>query len=254
MDIDLDIRLESRQLRFKLNHVQDLKGSATNPGARPGAFEQPGLLAPQVTAWLDLGFDGVFGEGGTFEATGDHGQPNRKAPAPADRLTLPTLPFSASVASTTDGNVSPTPSGTNPESPNFTVLHELPGLLGIPELTSPAPSGGIATNNTYHFRYNSPVRPNLFFVQILEPQLGPPKVIYQVFVPGQANSFRLPDFPTFAQFPPDAAPVPYPSGQYIIQIIALLKPGVSINNFSYNDFGNRAAWRAYSISQGIVTF
>ena len=232
VDLDLNIPLDT-PLSFKLSHS-------------PRYTNGPDMN--QVVPWLDLGFEGVFGgvdlaEGNTDIVTAQH------------QAALTGIFSDASyiaIGGAFRGGTVPMTIGIKRGITDTANIIDIPGLIGIAQVTSPA-NGMVPTSGLIEFDLREPIAPDFFYVDISIPTLSGLKTLWNAFLPGEARSLRLPDFPSFTQLPPTNQPSPYPPGTYILDIIAVDKPVFQWENFSYNDlaFGD---WEAYSYSRTTVSF
>ena len=232
VDLDLNIPLNTA-LSFKVNNAPRYSGGPT---------------INEVVPWLDLGFEGVFG--GVDIATGD-----TTIVTAAHQAALTGIFSDASyiaVGGTYAAAGLPLSIGIKRAITNTTAVVNIPGLVGIAQVTSP-PNGGKPVAGLIEFDLRDPIQPDFFYVDISIPTLTGLKSLWTAFLPGGARSVRLPDFPAFTQLPPSNQPSPYPPGTYILDILGVQKPGFQWENFSYNDlaFGE---WEAYSYSRSTISF
>lgn len=226
VDIDLNIPLD-QTLPVKLTDVPTLaSGTVTN----------------QAQAWLDLGFEGVFGELPVGTSTTDLIQIEHLPALSGDLANASYFIEGGAYASTGALSV-----GMADGITTLGQLTALPTLLGIPEITTPQ-AGGSPTNGVVQFNYNSPNRPDFFYVRF-ETFMQQKK--WDAFFPGTVNGFQLPTFPDFSHLPAEDRPVPYTGEPLIMLIIAIDKPGAQFNTFTYNDLDQRQ-WDAYALTYQFI--
>jgi hypothetical protein len=223
VNLDLDIPLDA-SLQIKFNNAQlGLPGGPTSNEATP---------------WLDLGSDGVFGQLG--RAIGSANVITAQHLAPLTGV-LSDASYYVEGGSYTNGGA-PYTVGVVRNLTNLSLPLELPGLLGVPLITSPAP-GGVPLQGLVTFDYNSPVQPDLFYVRV---QDGNRVTRWEGFLPGSARSLRLPTFPDFSNLPPDQRPAPYSGETLFMLIIGIKQPGLNFETFTYSDL-SQDRWDAYSL-------
>lgn len=230
VDIDLDIPLETT-ITFKLDGVT----------LRPA-----GPDIHQVTPFLDFGFEGVFGMMSTAEGTADVIQARNQAPLVLDISDISYLMIGGATTSLAGVPFS-TVFMRNVR--NILPILQMPPLLGVPIITSPA-NGQVPTNRLVEFSTNSTNLPSFYYARIVDFQQTP---IWDIFLPGDQTSFRLPDFPTFNGVPPEDQPFPYPPGTYILQIFAIREPGFTYANVSYGNL-DISRWDAYAANVQLISF
>lgn len=198
-----------------------------------------GPTTNEIVPWLDFGFEGVFGE--LPVASGD-----------ADIITADQMPLLAGdlagVSVTAIGGAI-TPGG-GPSSvafarniTNFSQIIAMPPLMGIAQVTSPT-AGNTPTDGLVQFSLNTTNQPDFIYAIVVDFNFAP---VWEVFLPGDARSFRLPTFPDFSSLPADQRPTPYPNQQLILQILTISSPGFDFNTVSYTDL-SPAGWDAYGIN------
>jgi hypothetical protein len=223
VDLDLDIPL-NQALPIKFNNAQlGLPGGPDTNEAVP---------------WLDLGSDGVFGQLG--RARGTAGVITAEHLAPLTGV-LADASYYVEGGSYTAGGA-PYTVGIVRNLTNLTQALELPGLLGVPIITSPA-AGGIPLQGLVTFNYTSPIDPDIFYVRV---QDGFGATKWEGFLPGTARSIRLPTFPDFSNLPADQRPTPYTGQQLFMLVIGIQQPGLNYETFTYSDL-SQDRWDAYSL-------
>ncbi|MEZ4458862.1 MAG: IPT/TIG domain-containing protein [bacterium] len=230
VDIDLDIPLETK-LTFKLDQS-------------PLAANGPDIN--QVTPYLDFGFEGVYGGYDIASGTSDIIQAMHQ---PRLAGVLADISYLIIGGATTEFVGVPFSTVYKRNVRNVNGIIQLPPLLGVPVLTSPV-NGNVPTNRLFQFTMNSTNVPSFFYVRIVDFQQTP---IWDIFLPGNQTSFRLPDFPSFANLPPEDRPSPYPLGTYILQIFAVREPGFSYATVSYGNLDS-ARWEAFAANVQLISF
>ncbi len=230
VDIDLNIPLDT-VLTFKLN------GSLLKPA---------GPDINQVTPYLDLGFEGVFGGYDIAQGTTDIIQAVHQAPLTG---VLAGAAYLVIGGSTTAAGGVPFSTAFKRNVRNTSQVIQLPALLGVPTFTSPT-NGQVPTDRLFQFTTGSTNLPSFYYVRIVDFQQTP---IWDVFLPGTQTSFRLPDFPSFANVPAEDRPSPYPLGTYVLQIFAIREPGFLYSTVSYGNL-DLARWDAYAANVQLISF
>jgi hypothetical protein len=240
-NIDLDIPMD-REMTFKLK----------NPPRHPN-----GPDTNRVVPYLDFGFEGVFGN---FDiARGDSNvlrarhQPHLTGELSDVSYTL----IGGTYTERPDGNdADERPDLGTPQSVaikrNVTATQsiiQLPPLLGVARVTSPQ-SGARPVDGLVTFDIKSSNRPDFYFARVLTPR---GRALWEIFLPGSANSFTLPDFPDFSHLPKKRRPKPYPNGTFRLSITGIRHQGVSYGNFSYSDLSTDK-WEAFSVGGQRITF
>jgi hypothetical protein len=230
VDIELDIEL-NQSVSFKLDNPPRLPGGPNGNLVRP---------------FLDFGFEGVFGE--LEVVTGrDSVLEARTQPRLAGKLA--DVSYLVIGGAYTDQQYAPLSEGILRGVTDTSGLVALPPLPGIPVVTSP-PEFGRPIQGLVEFVVDSPNSPDIIMVYVLTPQFD---IVWEVYLPGSARSFRFPDFPDMSHLPPDERPFPYPGGTYILYMVGLKSTGISYDNFSYDLFGQGAV-EASSVNFHIITF
>lgn len=230
VDIDLDIPLETT-LTFKLDQSPLRAG---------------GPDINEVIPWLDFGFEGVYGGYDVATGTADMIQAKHQPPLLGP---LSDISYLIIGGATTQNVGVPFSTVFKRNVRNVAGVIQLPPLLGVPIVTSPT-NGNFPTNGLFQFSMSSTNQPSFYYVSIIDFNQNP---IWEVFLPGNQTSFRLPDFPSFANLPPEDRPFPYPSGTYILQIFAIHEPSFSYSTISYGNL-DIARWDAYSANAQLVSF
>ncbi len=233
IDLELNIPLDQSM-------VVKLNDTPFNPVTGPNET--------YVKPWMDMGFDGIFGELG-----------NTEGPGGANLITVTGLPSLAGELAdvqydieggahnmTVQGSSYPLSLGFKRDVTDTSGLIELPGLLGVPEFTAPN-ENATPTNGLVSFNYNSARQPDMFQVQIVELTLAGPVPYWDVFLPGTARSVRIPQFPDFSALPEEDRPSPFKNISTPVIIYAIERPGVDVNNFTYGDL-DQSNWDAYSLA------
>lgn len=85
---------------------------------------------------------------------------------------------------------------------------------------------------------DGPIRPpHANIVEILEPQLGPPKLLWQYITPSLVTEFEIPDLPEFA------GETGLGAGVMILRINPFIsETPFDYDDFTYNDLGRQKAW------------
>ena len=229
VDIDLDIVLD-QTLSIKMNNTPSYP---TGPSGK------------QVKTWMDFGFEGVFG-----------GLPVARGDDSASLLQINSLPELVDQLSDVDLFIeaSTTTGGNAPYSVGLlrgvTQLNQILNvdMLDVPIMTSPS-EGARPQDNLITFSYNSPDKPDLYYVRV---QTLMQETRWEGFLPGDATSLSLPDFPDFSSLPPELRPFPYSNELLMIAIIAIKQPGLDFNQFDYTSL-NQELWTAYSVSVHTIT-
>ncbi|CAN0530506.1 unnamed protein product, partial [Laminaria digitata] len=220
VDLDLDIPLDEN-IPVKMNNA---------PTGTPGPNGN------SIQTWMDFGFEGVFGElpltTGTNNLLVVEHLPSLSGPIADVSLFI-------EAGSYTDGDA-PYSIGLARDVKTLGQLLEI-DMLGVAQIVSPL-AGNTPLNGLVTFNYNSPDKPDLFYVRI---QTFMQQTKWEAFIPGTATSVRLPTFPDFSHLPPDQRPTPYNGEQLIMLIIGIKQPGLDFNNFSYADL-SQEKWTAYS--------
>lgn len=227
VDLDLNIPL-NEELPIKLNNAP--------------ADPVEGPNGNRAKVWLDFGFEGVFGN--LPVVTGTSNLLDFKYLPELDGQLLDVTLF-VEAGAYTNGGAAPYSIGLARGVTALNQTLEL-DLLDIGRVYSPA-DGGSPINGTVSFSYDSPFKPDLFYIRI---DSFDGITLWEAFIPGTATSVRLPDFPSFAELPPDLRPVPYSNTPAVMLLIGIKQPGLDLNNFSYADLG-LDKWTAYSL--GITT-
>ncbi len=231
VDLELDIPLNT-VLTFKLSHVPNFVG---------------GPVINRVKPYLDLGFEGVFGGMDIAEGTADVIQASRQAPLTG---VLADAKYYIAAGSFGLGEL-PQTNAILRDVVNTSQTINLPGFTGIANLTSPGEDEIIPVNRLFQFDLEQDQSPSFFYVVIQDTMMTP---VWNVFLPGNERSFRLPDFPDFSQLPPEMRPVPYPGGLFVVDIIGLKKSfGFNYDNVSYSDV-TTADVDSYSFSRRFIQF
>ena len=103
---------------------------------------------------------------------------------------------------------------------------------------------GDPTDGLVQFDLDTTNQPDFIYGMIVTPAGA---MVWEVFLPGNATSFRLPTFPDFSSLPADQRPNPYPGQQLILQIVTVSSPGFDFNTVSYNDL-SISGWDAYAVN------
>ena len=192
---------------------------------------------------MDFGFEGFFGD--LPEAAGQSSlQVVEHLPALAGTLSDVSLFIEAGAY--TDNGGAPYSIGL---ARDVTVLGQVieVEMIGVAQVTAPldgmAPLNGLVT-----FDYNSPTKPDLFYVRV---QTFMQATRWEAFIPGDATSVRLPTFPDFSSLPPDQRPSPFTGEPLVMLIIGIKQPGLDFNNFSYADL-SQDKWTAYSLTFQVI--
>ncbi len=231
VDLDLNIPLET-PLTFKLNQ----------PPLAPS-----GPTTNQIIPWLDLGFEGVFGNLDVAQGNGDIITASHMAPLTGVLSDASYYAIGGSVTAGGFGGPSSTAFKRNITNTNQVI--EMPPLMGIATLTSPT-NGQVPVDRTFRFALNNTNQPDFFYVVVTDFLQA---IKWEVMLPGSARSFKLPDFPDFSHLPAEDRPVPYPGGSYIMTIVTVSSPGFLYDGITYADLSG-ANWDAYSVGGSLITF
>jgi hypothetical protein len=128
-------------------------------------------------------------------------------------------------------------------------LVQLPPLLDVPELISPA-DGGMISNGEIRWQVGGAYRPDLISI-VMRDARGIP--VWSMVLPGDATSARIPDFPDLSSLPPERRPQPYPQDVVYLTISSARIPGATFDTFTYQDL-DTGRWEAYSINRWTVSF
>lgn len=230
VDLELDIEL-NQSVTFKLDNPPNL------PGGPNGNVINP---------YLDFGFEGVFGE---LEVVTGRDSVLQAVTQPRLAGPLADVSYLLIGGAYTDGDFAPLSEAIMRDVTDTSSMISLPPLPGIPVVTSP-PEFGRPVQGLVEFEINSPNEPDLFLVYVLTPDFD---VVWEVYLPGTARSFRFPDFPDMSHLPEDERPFPYPGGTYILFMMGVKSPGIDYDNFSYDLFGQGVS-DGTSINFHIITF
>lgn len=229
VDLDLNIALNQR-MTIKLN----------NP---PRGASGPSVNV--VKPWLDLGFEGVFGELALPSGQNNILVADTLAPLSGVLADASYYIEGGAYADTTMGP--PFSIGIKRNVKNLSQTIELPGLLDTPQFITPA-QGARPLNGLVEFTYTNPIKPDLYYVRIETPMQ---ELRWEAFLPGDATSLRLPTFPDFSNLPADQRPTPYTGELVFLILIGIKQPGLNFNNYTYNDLG-LDKWEAYSFNYHLI--
>lgn len=121
----------------------------------------------------------------------------------------------------------------------------LPPLLDVPEPVSPV-IGGTIVNNTVVFQVDGPYLADFYSVQFTNDDGLP---FWQVVIPGDQHTVRLPDFPDFSFLPEDQRPNPWDTSRVYMTLIGV-RAGEDFvfEELSYRDLSSDR-WRGYSLTR-----
>lgn len=213
VDLEANIPL-NHPLRFKL----------TNP---PRGASGPNIN--RVIPYLDLGFEGTFGnldfaEGQSDIITAAH------MPALAGELADASY-FLLGGAWTGQG--APYSLAIVEDVTDIDGLIELPPLLGVPSPLNPT-DGGRVVNDYVEFSPNSVEEPDFYFIEIEQLNRTP---VWTVILPGNEPFFQLPQLPDFRDLPREERPAPFVGGLLRLNVTSARAFEFDYDNFEYNDFG-----------------
>ena len=238
VDIDLDIPLDD-SFAFKFSGAP---------------FDPDGPNTKHAEVYLDLGIDGLFGP---LDRT--YSDDSTNSILLIDKIAslegdLHDAAYHVLGEVDSDGN--------NPRSRAFVTgidetdtTHSTPPMAPVVEVTSPE-AGTNASASPVYWNRIGPNTADLFYVQ-LQSMMG--EVMWDVFLPGDANGFIFPDFPDLSEYATENAdgdmvpPLPYPGGTYIMLVIGLVDDGLSLQDYSYDNLDTMSP-DSVSISQHVVSF
>ncbi|MEM1346984.1 MAG: IPT/TIG domain-containing protein [Myxococcota bacterium] len=234
-NIDLNIELD-QTMTVKMNSV---------PSSPSGPDET------RVNIWMDFGFEGVYGE-----------LPVKVDAAGASLIQVPYLAklqndlsdvtYYVEGGAYTNDDDTPFSIGVRRGVTDLTGNVELPGLLGIAEVTSPAP-GDPLVDGLIEWNYSAASKPDLYQVLVVIPTPAGLQPYWDAFLPGTATSVRIPDLPDLsALYPPDETPTPFLGMPFPVLLYAVERNGLEFNEFTYSNF-DRDTWDAYSLTIHFVT-
>lgn len=227
------------ELNIRLDQVLTFKFGNAPRGANGPTYNE-------ATPYLDFGVEGVFGGIDVATGPGDIIQALHQAPLTGVLADAAYLVVGG--AYSTDGNA-PLSEGFKRNVTDVDNPIIMPMLPTVPFIYTPR-SGERLVNGLVEFTRDASALPNLYYVQV---QTFMGQTVWDGFLPGNATSFRFPDFPSFAHLPPEQRPVPYPGGSYVLLMIGISKPGLTYENFSYSDL-SFDVWDAYSFTYQIIQF
>ncbi len=242
VDIDLDIEL-TESLQYKLNNVPSWPDTGPN--------------VVKVETWMNFGFEGVWRSPVKAEPVGNVWLADHQAPLEGelDDVTYMAIGGAYRNPDNTDLQTFPRSEGYRRSIGTTTGIHEIPGLVGIAKMVSPA-NGTVAVDRLFEFELITPNPPDFYWAVVADPRALSQGFIlpkWEIFLPGDQTSFRLPDFPGFAQLPADQQPSPYPGGEWPLLVWGIQKDGFDFDRVSYNDLA-REEWEAHSLSMTNIKF
>ena len=232
VDIDLNIPLDA-SITVKMN----------NPPAFNSIAGPNGVL---IETTMNFGFEGIFKGLPPVERSNAQSllSVNHLAEPSGELLGVSYL-FEAGVY--THGGGAPLSVGVLKP---ITALNQLypVDLLDVARVTAPA-EGARPLNNLIAFEYASSDKPDLYYVRV---QTFMQATRWEGFLPGDATSLQLPQFPDFSSLPPDQRPVPYGNEPLVLLIVGIKQPGLTVDQFTYSNL-DQAQWTAYSIAVRTIT-
>lgn len=209
------------------------------------AYAPSGPDTNRARVFWDFGFEGVF----EAPEVGVGLQEILEVPGqPAAQGALAQMTYTV-VGGSYTGRFSPLTQSWVEDVGSLDDLVVLPPLLDVPEPSDPAP-GGVVQNQTIRFEAQGPFFPDLYSVLLLNGQGIP---FWQVILPGDADTIRLPAFPDFTFLPEGGRPEPYGVEQAFLSIVGVRGEGIRLDAFSYQDL-RFDSWSAYSLNRWTVRF
>ncbi|AWV88243.1 IPT/TIG domain-containing protein [Bradymonas sediminis] len=121
----------------------------------------------------------------------------------------------------------------------------MPPLLDVPEPVSPVVGGNIV-NNTVVFQVDGPHYADFYSVQFVNDDGLP---FWELVIPGDQHTIRLPDFPDFSFLPEEQRPNPWNTSRIYMTMIGVRSaPDFVFEEFTYRDLRSER-WRAYSLTR-----
>lgn len=226
VDLELNIDLDQR-MSFKLN------GAQLEPG---------GPNVNRVIPWVDLGFEGVFGNYDVAEGEGDIITAEHQAPLVGELSDASYYVYGGSWTNSS----SPYSLSVIPElRDGLDSLIEMPDLVGIPRPLLPEDGGVVDENGYIAFDPGNNLRPDFWHVQIYQ---LPATLVWEATMPGEQTWFFLPRFPDFSDLPLEERPTPYAYDGSLYMIIS----GARIEDFEFsqheylNDIRSRDRWESWT--------
>lgn len=242
VDIDLDIEL-NESLQYKLNNIPSWPDTGPN--------------VVQVETWMDFGFEGVWPSPVSARPSGNVYLAEHQAPLTGELSDVTYMAVGGAYRQpdNTDFQTYPQSEGYVRNIATTDGIQEIPGLVGIAKMTSPS-AGEVAIDRLFEFDLIQPNEPDFYWAVVADPRaLSRGAIVprWEIFLPGDQTSFRLPDFPAFSQLPAEQQPAPYPGGEWPLLIFGIQKDAFDFDRVSYNDLA-REEWEAYSLSSTNIKF
>lgn len=191
--------------------------------------------------YWDFGIDGVFIAPHLGRGFGDILQVPTQPQQVGD---VEDIRFSVTAGSFT-GTAAPSTQATLHGVDSLDDLIVMPTLLGVPEPVSP-PDGGVLEHNNIVFSIQETEQPDFYVVTMVN-SVGLP--FWEVILPGDQHTIRLPEFPDFSQLPEDQRPDPWDTARVSMTIIGIrAATGFNLEDFTYQDLSSDS-WRAYSLTR-----
>ena len=113
-----------------------------------------------------------------------------------------------------------------------------------------SPTDGIRANGgLYTYRFENPgATPDLMYVLVID-SLG--RAVWEVFLPGDATSFRMPQFPDFSQVRAPIRPTPYKNSAFDMLFYGIKKQGLTIRSYNSTSL-DLETWDGYSYWRQLV--
>src|SRR5690554_5521882 len=121
----------------------------------------------------------------------------------------------------------------------------MPPLLDVPEPVSPVVGGNIV-NNTVVFQVDGPHYADFYSVQFVNDD---GLAFWELVIPGDQHTIRLPEFPDFSFLPEEQRPNPWNTSRIYMTMIGVRSaPDFVFEEFTYRDLRSER-WRAYSLTR-----
>ena len=210
-----------------------------------------GTGAPNLNTailYLDLGIDGIYGPVQDYTGTSEVMKIDALGQMSGD---LSDANYMILAQASLDQGV-PVSQAFVHDIVELNTTHVTPPMVSTLDFITPPPSG-VPQDGLVQWDLHGMHQPDLYYIY-LETMMG--ETIWEIFLPGDAMSFQFPDFPDFDpdDFDEDAGvPFPYPGGMFSLVAIGFGKPGLSADDFSYDDL-NALTADGLSISSRIISF
>ncbi len=225
-DIDLDIEL-NEEMSFKLTDSPQADG---------------GPDINRVIPYYDFGFEGVVNATSMAEGQGSVLDVDGLAALRGELSDVSYMAVGGAYTQNAEGLL-PAPQSVSVRR-DITRTDQtvaMPELLGVPFISTPAPSTK-PHNDIVTLSPNNSHRPDLYYMRVLTSMGG---TIWDAFIPGSRTQVRLPEFPDFSHLPERHRPQPYSNGEYILYVVGVDHPTLDYDSFSYGQL-SRDQWRAFS--------